>query len=552
MKMKLLFALTFFFQVAFSQNHDILITEILADPTPSIGLPEREYIEIFNNTENAISLKGFKLFYGNFSAFFPDSVLLPQTYYIVCRRGFELDFRNFGKVIALSNFSLPNDGTLLIIKNQKDELVHYVDYKLSWYKNVVDGGISLEMINPANACLSESNWAASKSTMGGTPGKQNSVSSSIRDTSQSRFLSYSLVEKMLTVTFDKNLSTQFLLDKTNFDIIEGDLKIENVTFNPYKRNEFAVHLNATVDVGQNAVLRIKTLEDCLGNIGEDLDVDFSNLLPAELGEILLSEILFNPKPGGEDFVEIYNNSGKSLNLKNWKIANVDEAGAIKDIKLLIGYDFKLLPKSHLAFTTNVAFLMQNYPKSGKVLQVESLPAFNNDKGEVILLNQNSEEFDRFQYSEKMHHGLLVNPEGVSLERSSFEKNSSWLSASEDAGFATPGADNSQKLTDDLQDSFSAEPYIFNPYQGSDISKTFLKYKVTNPGIACNIDIVDKSGRHVRKLASNAILGTSGEIEWDGKGDSGQILPVGYYLFKISTYSNSTKMTFFAKCVLGSY
>ena len=41
--------------------HDVVITEIMADPTPSAGLPLVEYIEIRNTSGRSLQLSGWRL-----------------------------------------------------------------------------------------------------------------------------------------------------------------------------------------------------------------------------------------------------------------------------------------------------------------------------------------------------------------------------------------------------------------------------------------------------------------------------------------------------------
>jgi hypothetical protein len=40
---------------------DIIVSEFMADPSPTITLPETEYIELFNNSEDSINLTNFYL-----------------------------------------------------------------------------------------------------------------------------------------------------------------------------------------------------------------------------------------------------------------------------------------------------------------------------------------------------------------------------------------------------------------------------------------------------------------------------------------------------------
>jgi hypothetical protein len=43
-------------------THDLIITEVLADPSPQLGLPPVEYVEIYNRSSQPVNLDGWTFF----------------------------------------------------------------------------------------------------------------------------------------------------------------------------------------------------------------------------------------------------------------------------------------------------------------------------------------------------------------------------------------------------------------------------------------------------------------------------------------------------------
>ncbi len=534
-----------------SYGQEIFITEIFADPTPSRGLPEAEFLEIYNASDKDLSLKGYYLTYGNTVSNFPDSILKSHEYGILCRSTHIKELNVYGKTIGLPNLSLNNTGATLRLFNAQKKEIQYISYSLNWYVSTRNEGYSLEMIDLGFPCVGKANWTSSISTLGATPAKLNSVSGKNPDNNPPKLLEYSLNGKEILLVFDEVLHPDFGINLENFEIIKGNNEILTAQFLDNQRDRILLTLDTELE--KELQLIIYTPLDCTENTGEDITVTFIHLPTPQEGEIQLSEILFNPKTGGQDFVEIYNTTEQAFNLKDWKLAHINSQGNIASIIPISTFDLILNPKNHVAFTTNKDFLQENYRQSGNIIQISGLPAYNNDAGTVILLKPDSTVFDRFAYSEKMHSALINNPDGVSLEKVSFRKNQNrWASASADSGYATPGTKNSQNETEFLDQSFMADPIVFNPYETSDKSKTFLTYNLTRESSYATIIILDKNGRKVRSLGQNILLGTSGKLAWDGTDDYGRILPVGYYVFSIRLFGNDLSQGFFAKTVIGSY
>jgi len=173
------------------------------------------------------------------------------------------------------------------------------------------------------------------------------------------------------------------------------------------------------------------------------------LEPIEAGDVLISEILFNPAAGGSDYVEIYNNSQKEISTNRLYLASRDSKLELTQVYPLSKSKKMLLPANYLALTkdTNSVFPYFEIKCRECFLQMEKFPSYNNDFDYVVLLDENMQVIDELFYSEKMHHLLLAEEKGISLERLSFSQNTNdiknWHSASTTSGYGTPGYENSQ-------------------------------------------------------------------------------------------------------------
>lgn len=260
------------------------------------------------------------------------------------------------------------------------------------------------------------------------------------------------------------------------------------------------------------------------------------------GDIFVNEILFNPPPGGADYVEIYSNSDSAIELKLLRFAKMD---GDRPARLYPIADQGLLaPHNYLVVTTDANFVSQNYTVlwPNKIVEVPSLPAWNNASGCVALATTDSTILDRLDYTEEMHSTLLRDKEGVALERRSIDaptqQASNWYSAASTAGFGTPTAKNSQSHEFLFIDGeFVIEEPLFSPDGDGYNDLLDISYSLQNCDLSCNIDIFDAAGRLVRHLLRGGLLGCQGSLTWDGTDDSGRRCPRGNYLVVAEAYNS---------------
>ncbi len=530
-------------QVAFGSGasptfQQVIITEIMADPDPVVGLPELEYIEIYNTTDQVLQLAGCQLTDGSGSATFPNFNLLPNTYLIVCTTGNVDELQSFGDALGVSNFpSLTNSGKQLTLFTTGGRTMFTVTYSDNWYRDDVkqEGGYSLEMIDVQAPCVGSLNWIGSESPTGGTPGQPNSIQESRADNMPPQLLRADAIDEgTIILQFDEQMDSLSLVQATySFD---PAVSLQVVAPESPDFTQVTLKTTELLAIQTTYQVTVEDVSDCSGNgITTDNTAIFGVPEQAVQGDIILNEILFNPRTGGSDFVELYNNSDKFIDLQNWQLANT-ENDEIDDRRLITEENYILPPGSYVAITEDVEDVRSNYPNSvdKPFLETSSLPSYNDDEGSVVLIDNLNEEVQRFDYEEDFHFDLIDDEEGVSLERISFmapvNDPNSWFSAASTAGFATPGAENSQQRREgQAVGGINVSPKAFVPDNDGFSDFTTIDYSFTQGGYVANVSIYDNQGREIKRLAQNQLLATSGFFTWDGTNEERARVRTGYYL-----------------------
>lgn len=528
----------------------VIITEIMADPTPVVGLPDAEYLEIFNRSPHPISLKGWRLGI----ALLPDSVLAAGGYAILCVRSKVPSLTPFGRVFGLSTFSLANAGATLVLRDAKGQLIHSVAYKDTWWaSNRREGGYALEMIDATNPCGEAENWRASSAPAGGTPGRPNAVAAPNPDRMAPVAERVEVVsENLLTVFFNERLDSLASIQSGLFEVKGRTVRkssIESPSF-----GSVSLLLDASLVGGQRYELTVQNATDCAGNRSKETKFQVGVPVKADSGDVILNEILFDPRTGGVEFVEVHNRTQNYISLKNWSLGTV-KVGQPGSFKVISPTDLLLAPNGFMALSSNSKILSEQYPteRERTLVTVPSMPTFVNEAGGVALRDAAEKLVDVFEYRESDHASLLTDTKGVSLERIYPEKlgndPQNWQSAASVAGYATPGYANSQGSAGPVDDGFVVEPEAFTPNgDGADDFAT-IRYTLSSAGRVASIRIFDIQGRLVRNLVHNQTVGTNGEIRWEGTDDRGETVRMGYYLVLIDSFDSAGNMQQYKKRVV---
>ncbi|MGQ0827343.1 MAG: lamin tail domain-containing protein [Bacteroidota bacterium] len=275
-------------------------------------------------------------------------------------------------------------------------------------------------------------------------------------------------------------------------------------------------------------------------------------------DLVINEILFDPKTGGVDFVEIYNRSTKPINLKTITISQYDTINnVLMSVSNISTNSYLIFPQEYLVLSENKSAVKDQYRSTNPngFLDLNNLPSMNIAGGTVCLANGSS-IIDFLTYYEDMHFPLLNSTKGVSLERIDFNRatqdRTNWHSAAETVGFATPAYRNSQ-YNDAIETIGTIEisPEIFSPDEDGMNDIVNINYHFETPGTIANIIIYDSKGRLVRSLVSNQLLGTNGTYSWDGINEEKEKSRIGIYIIYTEITDLSGNVKHYKKtCVLG--
>ena len=541
------------------KQYDVVIDELFPDPSPQVGLPLLKFIEMKNVSLFPINLLGWKLIDGNSSAILPNYLLRPDSFVIVCATNSAQSYLPYGPTLSVADFPSMNiGGAGIILKTPDDKAIHAVQYDLTTYKNELkkDGGWSLEMIDTKNPCSGFNNWKASVDVSGGTPGRRNSVDGINKDENPPQLLrAFVLNNHTVSLIYDEPIDSLKAAAIGNYALDQGLSAVSAMVVSP-NFSQVNITVNNPIDTGIIYTVTANHIADCTGNMASAKSTaKFGMAQDADSLDLVINEILFNPLPLGSDYVELYNRSKKIIDLKKTFIANRNTSNVISSIQQASVENHLLFPEEFVLLTADIDGVKTQYITTNPAafLQLNSMPSFSDDKGDVIILNSQGNIMDEVRYTDKWHFALIHNTEGVSLERIDYEgpaAQSNFHSAATSVGYGTPGYKNSQyKLNEELRGSITVTPEIFSPDNDGTDDCVTINYNFPSAGYVANITVFDATGRPIRYLQKNSLGGIKGYYRWDGLDDKNRIVPQGIYIIYTEIFNTDGKKNAFKNTVV---
>ncbi|MBC7850758.1 MAG: lamin tail domain-containing protein [Chitinophagaceae bacterium] len=544
------------------KRYDVVIAELFPDPSPAINLPDAEFIELKNRTSQVIDLFHWKITDGTTSATINEHILLmPDSMLIVCGTSGIALYRVWGTTVAVSNFpSLNNDADAIVLLGKNGETVHAVSYEKSWFRNDLkaNGGWSLEMIDPDNPCGMASNWTASTHSAGGTPGRTNSQHGINRDETMPVLLrAYVWDSVTIVAVFDEILDSLSASNRLQYSI--DSYRSAEIEANPIAPffNEVFLKLPVPMLANKMYELVVKGVRDCSNNeIGKLNTTNIGIPIAAEPGSIVINELLFNPPAEGCDYIELYNKGPAIVDLSTLFVGNRLITGSISNIEPVSVANWLLFAGEYIVIGQDPGWIAKSFSiqYANRMLRLTAMPSMPDDKGTIVLMNEQGKLIDELTYDEKWHFPLLHDRNAVALERINYthptQLAANWTSAASTVGFGTPGYQNSQLATSGLSNAnLDASPKIFSPDNDGRDDFVLITLISDTPGSVATITIFDATGRTTRIIAKNATLSTKNTFRWDGFADNLKRATRGSYIVFAEIFDLTGKVRKFKAVVV---
>ncbi|MFM7105246.1 MAG: lamin tail domain-containing protein, partial [Flavobacteriales bacterium] len=294
---------------------DIVINEILADPSPVIGLPNAEFFELRNNTSSPLDLSNLKV---NGYPILGASIISANGFMVVTDDG-NISLFSGVSIAYITSLSLTNTTDDIVLTNANDDILDQVVYTDDWYNDAVkdDGGWSLERIKPNTSCSGRNDWSASMSEMGGTPGQENSIFSNAASEPPLIVASGVADSSSIYIVFNQSMDTTSgwqppILLPSGYLITDKywTSDLDKVIL------RFAEEFTPATPISLN----VSAYMNCQGMMVDTSLLYFTLGFNPQAGDFIINEIMADASGTnqtafpGADFIELYNRSGHLLEL----------------------------------------------------------------------------------------------------------------------------------------------------------------------------------------------------------------------------------------------
>jgi|GEM_PF-1758073 len=288
-------------------------------------------------------------------------------------------------------------------------------------------------------------------------------------------------------------------------------------------------------------------------------------VPAEPGDLVINEILYDPapssgeRPAQSEYVEIYNRRTQAVSMDGFRLNRPGQAGSSTFLKPSKAEEDQvwIAAKGYLLVYPESEPLAFEESRTAAAFQTGPAHAFQTARlerqtiglplagGAIELTGPDGMVSDRVDYDPDWHNPELIHSRGISLERVSPDQPShdpaNWGSSAHELG-GTPGSENTlylSKRSSPDQTGLTLWPNPFSPDGDGHDDHLSIRYRLPHSDYQVRVRIFDRYGRHITTLGETRPSASEGELIWGGRGQNGQFVRIGIYILILDASHSAT-------------
>jgi hypothetical protein len=373
-----------FFNTTPADSGDVFINEFTYDPPEG----STEYIELVNTTDESFDLNGWTINdnRGTRQTITDSQFIVPPDSFVVIAPDQTLlqDNPDIALVAMGTNFpSLNNSGDDIVLRDDSGERLDSLQYQNDWGGD----GVALERRTTDVAPI-QANFGDAPNGFG-TPGRQNQIG---QDNTPPDIEAFSILDNQnLEFVFTEQVEQQSAENVANYSI-NGGISINSAALSG--GDTVQVNLSGSLQDNTTYTATVDGVQDLFGNTlaSRDTTFTFFETVAADSGDIFINEFTYDPPEGSTEYIELFNTSSSSLDLRNWTIN--DNTG---NLRTITESQFIVPPDSYVVLAPDNT-LQDSLPNINLVPMGNRFPSLNNSGDDIVLRDDTGERLDSLQYT----------------------------------------------------------------------------------------------------------------------------------------------------------
>ncbi len=528
---------------------DIVINEFIPRP-PS---PNEAFIELLNTSDRYIHINGWTI--GRSSTFHTIShthTVAPGDFLVVQRHRPTIEKSESTHYIEAPIFPLGLTTDKLYLKNSDGVLIDSIHYTPSVSSTWIPGR-SIEKRSPSYSGMDERNWA--QHPLQDSRGYTNNTDPLLWNP-ESPTMHLHITPDTISILFDRFMkwSPESALQLNSYQVTLPD-------WNPFTSSKIQIQTPGSITL-HTSPLPLRFHDVMSFDSQQVFTLEQEAAQPPRPGDLFLNEILYQPLQDRyasfsdqSEFIEIHNTAPWKISLQDVIIRDpIDKNGRFSFISPL-NADLWAVDAKHFALivpdtsasliNSRIAQFFSITPDASWGHVLRSGLSLTTSGKSVVLSLLDGTVLDSVHYSPTMHHPLLREQKGISLERTggyNVSSNVKWTSSASPLG-ATPGQLNSVSVSlseSESNSGFQFHPNPFSPNHDGIDDIVEIKLHSSTIDIFSRITIYDLRGRRIKTVLNDGLTGRITSAIWDGTDDRGIMSPTGVYIVLAESYDPESK------------